>query len=756
MTSKPAAALTSVIIFSNDATELTFSDGTKLELSPCGASFVCQRPTGRGQHALGGEKRIQQRTEFATNEFKDKVRQALECRNRFAEHPYLCHLFLCDETILQLFADIKAVKWPKHAKNLPWKTQANGSVKVTSIDECASLFLSANKQEFTVEFLCKLSQKELPKRPVKRQAKFIQGQSVRIPQDDERPTTEMDLASNIERVVYGGSSEQFSQTVCVQDSPYMETLVKEKESPRKSKCFRYCSQVSSDGYDENDTGSCSKMECPQGVKGQSPAIEKFIAIKHGYTWVVQHHAVEHCPECWRHPLHLALNFVPEENSGTPPEKKGLKVSFEADVGSSDKHPAERRVVRDVNIGKKKDKKILQGPTSPGEPLMDAELVTSPLPDPLPLSCGASHLHKWRKDASARGVDLREEDIPAGKSIKVWFSNGHIFRLSRTPHPSVQIYPGDGTVIKSTGGKGGFFTHIIPQGGSLDERMLCVRNPPPDCPRAKYSIAGVLRKASRLLQNTMQAELGLISGEENCCWKANSGWLLKSPNTTVVLEESKIEGLGQFIAFSNGKVRVVFSDRTTLDMEWDFRNRVDGNGEHQNKNVQNHPVAPAPRIRKSCFESILQKGCCQLLLPNGDYKLVCLDNPQEYERHVKAAVEWASWVASSPEERVAFYAINESSLSQHDWAVQKELQKIKCFGYILDIALLPDADRKLGDMGDISRTDGPLSRDVLSRSVPPTDEPDDLTLADTAPDFVVDALRRTSHTIQNIDSLLDKF
>ena len=80
-------------------------------------------------------------------------------------------------------------------------------------------------------------------------------------------------------------------------------------------------------------------------------------------------------------------------------------------------------------------------------------------------------------------------------IKISFGFNKL-RLSSTPQASVHIYPGDGTLIKSTGTPD-YFTHIIPHGSDgLDERMLSLRSPPPDHPGAAYSIAGVMRKASR--------------------------------------------------------------------------------------------------------------------------------------------------------------------------------------------------------------------------------------------------------------------
>ena len=49
-----------------------------------------------------------------------------------------------------------------------------------------------------------------------------------------------------------------------------------------------------------------------------------------------------------------------------------------------------------------------------------------------------------------------------------------------------------------------------------------------------------------------------------------------PSPATILEESTIKELGSFVAYSNGRVRVVFSDRTILDMIHDFSLRISGN------------------------------------------------------------------------------------------------------------------------------------------------------------------------------------
>ncbi len=43
--------------------------------------------------------------------------------------------------------------------------------------------------------------------------------------------------------------------------------------------------------------------------------------------------------------------------------------------------------------------------------------------------------------------------------------------------------------------------------------------------------------------------------------------------TALLEECQVEGVGRFSAFSSGRVRVVYVDRTSLDMSADLRARI---------------------------------------------------------------------------------------------------------------------------------------------------------------------------------------
>ena len=53
-----------------------------------------------------------------------------------------------------------------------------------------------------------------------------------------------------------------------------------------------------------------------------------------------------------------------------------------------------------------------------------------------------------------------------------------------------------------------------------------------------------------------------------------------PVTTQVLEQCDIPGQGKFLALSNCEIRIAFTDRTCLDMTYDFSNRLTNNHQEQ--------------------------------------------------------------------------------------------------------------------------------------------------------------------------------
>ena len=54
--------------------------------------------------------------------------------------------------------------------------------------------------------------------------------------------------------------------------------------------------------------------------------------------------------------------------------------------------------------------------------------------------------------------------------------------------------------------------------------------------------------------------------------------------STLLEKCVIPGYGKFTALSNGQVRIVFEDRTSLDMTCDFSKRINSCLEHSGEHV----------------------------------------------------------------------------------------------------------------------------------------------------------------------------
>lgn len=73
-----------IVLYENDRLFIKYSDGSSIELSPCGSAFV-HRQTG-----LSSSAQFRQLTRFAVSSFRSKIKEAVRIRNLFAARPYLC------------------------------------------------------------------------------------------------------------------------------------------------------------------------------------------------------------------------------------------------------------------------------------------------------------------------------------------------------------------------------------------------------------------------------------------------------------------------------------------------------------------------------------------------------------------------------------------------------------------------------------------------------------------------------------------
>ncbi|XP_069820838.1 uncharacterized protein C5orf34 homolog [Dendropsophus ebraccatus] len=146
-----------LLLYTDDAVEVRYRDGARLCLSPCGTEFMYERPR-TGGHPVQKPERGRHRTEFVTSGCREQVLQALSFRNTFSSRPFLPASLIPSEEIMTLLTEISEVTWPTLEDDTTCVTRLeNGTVKVSSVDGHAHLYMTALQKEVTVRFLCQLS-----------------------------------------------------------------------------------------------------------------------------------------------------------------------------------------------------------------------------------------------------------------------------------------------------------------------------------------------------------------------------------------------------------------------------------------------------------------------------------------------------------------------------------------------------------------------------------------------------------------------
>lgn len=72
-----------LVLYEDDGLFVKYSDGTSLELSPCGSAFL-------HREAAPSNSTMRQFTRFALSSVRPKIAEAVRFRNLFAARPYLC------------------------------------------------------------------------------------------------------------------------------------------------------------------------------------------------------------------------------------------------------------------------------------------------------------------------------------------------------------------------------------------------------------------------------------------------------------------------------------------------------------------------------------------------------------------------------------------------------------------------------------------------------------------------------------------
>ncbi|XP_059830213.1 uncharacterized protein C5orf34 homolog isoform X2 [Hypanus sabinus] len=623
------ALVSLMVTYEDDSVEVRFTDGSSLQLSPCGSEFMVEKGPTQNLHPLQSSCRVRQRTPFVISIYKEQVLHALEFRNRFASRPYLPANLITADKLLNVFYDISKVRWPGASNEGAVTVAGDGRVTVCSLGGFAFLHLSPSRLEFTVDFLARVSQSASSKSHRKLESA----------QNDEHYKNQ----ENVEPVGLTSGHD-----------------VSERRAQSRQ-------------------SEASAATRPHGshLKGRGPT---GIHSKHmyQYTWVVQHHTVSWCPPEWRHPLHLALHYNRQQDKSPDPSGMGDHTG------------------------------------SPGT-LVPAAVpeVTTVLRGSLPLNCPAPHLHsfsivwtaayhsrscgkarvtvisrhrayrqlrwRYRNVLNPRVLDL--ESCLCSEPVKMIWYQGVVYRVIAGSVTSVEIYPGDGSVLKPHDATNSYFTHYWPgcAGEQGEERMYRVSSLPPDIPGSKYSICSLVTHAVRILQFQNQLKLSLkLLGM--CCWQTEEFQPGHSNQLPLVLTEKVIENVGRFLAFSDGRVHISFCNGVRLNTSWDSGSQH-RRKEQASSSQWNPLILP---VVLSEPETDMKPGWFQLLFPDGSSRVVQLHSAGSYKRYVAAAADWCRHLSDNPQQRKSLDEPKLQACGQrHNWSVISELQKIQRFNFLLE-------------------------------------------------------------------------
>ncbi|XP_005871117.1 PREDICTED: uncharacterized protein C5orf34 homolog [Myotis brandtii] len=259
------AAEVRMVLYEDDSVQVQYADGSRLQLSPCGSEFLFEKAPPVSAHPLEQPERIRQRTHFAISTYREQLQRALDFRNAFATCPFLSESIIPPERKKRILIDIPEVRWPSLDTDGGMICMQSGAVKVPSVDGHAYLCLPKSQQEFTVHFLCKVSQKP--------------GSSVVLSEKNNQAPKEQVGKADKPRA-YGSLPGQRRKN-------------KENEL--------HCQIVKPKGPSE-------KKPCGNRTEGEEAL--PLPGPKHScvHAWVEQRCSVASCPEEWKYPLSLALRF----------------------------------------------------------------------------------------------------------------------------------------------------------------------------------------------------------------------------------------------------------------------------------------------------------------------------------------------------------------------------------------------------------------------------------------------------------------
>ncbi|XP_068107310.1 uncharacterized protein C5orf34 homolog [Hyperolius riggenbachi] len=365
------------------------------------------------------------------------------------------------------------------------------------------------------------------------------------------------------------------------------------------------------------------------------ASESFVT-KHAfqYTWLVQRFSTASCPPAFHYPVSLAFHY-----HGQHSQQADTQGSAETCVSTANEACS----------------KLLQNGT------------VSVLPQSLPLGCPATHLHRW----NFCNFNLEEQDfiVAYPLPLKAVLYNGVLYRFTLEGSPSLDIYPGDGSVFLSEGeGIGKYFKHyFLNRDKEVEDRLYTVRGLPPDNPRALYSVRSLISQAKRFWELCCSKRLTLNSLSNSCCWEMEAG-IDSRAAVPVLLEQGFMPDIGKFAVYSDNMVLGSFLDGVILYMTWSFANF------NKEKEVADSVIG----MQSTSTYKHRHVGLCRLQLSDGSSELVELESPGQYASYVRAAVAWCRWLDERSQS-----TLPAAPIAAEHWSVEAELKKIQRFQSVLE-------------------------------------------------------------------------
>lgn len=251
------AAEVRMVLYEDDSVQVQYADGSTLQLSPCGSEFLFEKVPALSTHPLEQPERIRQRTHFVISTYREQLQRALDFRNSSATLPFLSERLIPPERKKHIFIDFSEVKWPSLAGDDTITYSESGAVKITSLDGRAYLCLPRSQHEFTVHFLCKVSQKP--------------DSAVVLPETNDHVPKDKLVEKTRKFCTCGSLSGQ---------------RLKNKENEL------HCQVLKSK---EASASIC----CVNGIEGKEGLLSQSTRHRCVYAWMKQCWSVDSCPEQWK-------------------------------------------------------------------------------------------------------------------------------------------------------------------------------------------------------------------------------------------------------------------------------------------------------------------------------------------------------------------------------------------------------------------------------------------------------------------------